>query len=324
MDIRTVQERLQMYLNRPTVLTIGVFDGVHRGHQHLIDTVRERAAALGCLSGVVTLYPHPQQVLFPGHPLGYITTLEERLRLLRAQQVDWVAVLRFDQELAQARAADFVAALRNCVPFPEIWVGPDFALGRGREGTLARLQEWGEEQGFRAATVTPLLVAGQVANSTSVRQLLAGGDVEQAAGLLGRFPTLSGPVVTGAQRGRRLGFPTANIETDPEVLVPANGVYAAYAHWSGRSAPAVVSIGNRPTFDNGARSIEAFLLDTSEDLYGQQMTLEFRQRLRGEVRFPGPEALIAQIQEDVRQARGLLGWAPARAASRAPGTLQPD
>jgi riboflavin kinase/FMN adenylyltransferase len=220
--------------------------------------------------------------------------------------VDWVAVLAFDAQIAGISAADFVQSLRQCLPFAELWVGPDFALGRGREGSLTRLQELGQAEGFAVRPVSPLVVEGQPVNSTRIRQLLAAGEVRAASALLGRPAALSGPVVPGVQRGRQLGFPTANLQVDEQLLVPANGVYAVYARWGERRQRALVNIGNRPTFDNGPRSIEAYLLDVAEDLYGQEITLEFGERLRGEMRFPSPEALVAQINEDVRRARDIL------------------
>lgn len=306
MGARSLASHLHVCINRPTVLTVGVFDGVHLGHQHLIRLVRERARALDYLAGVVTLHPHPQQVLAKDFQASYLTTLEERLRLLRAQELDWVAVLDFDAEVAQASAAEFAKMLRSCLQLRELWVGPDFALGRGREGDPGKLQEVGEREGFRVHVVPPLVIDNQIVNSTRIREMLAQGEVQEAARLLGRPATLSGRVVAGIQRGRQLGFPTANLQVDEHLLVPANGVYAAYACWSDQCCPALVNIGSRPTFDDGPRSIEAYLLDRCDDLYGQQMTIEFRERLRDEVRFPGPEALVAQIAEDVRRARSLL------------------
>ncbi|MCL4534153.1 MAG: bifunctional riboflavin kinase/FAD synthetase [Bacteroidetes bacterium] len=306
MNIEDFQSHLHLCLNRPTVLTIGVFDGVHLGHQHLIRRVHERARELGYLAGVVTLYPHPQQIIAPDFQVAYLTTLEERLYLLRRQGVDWVAVLRFDTQVAQASAAQFVRMLKSCLQFRELWVGPDFALGKGREGDLARLRHLGGTEGFTVHVVAPHIVDDEVVNSTRVRQALTAGSVQDAAKLLGRPVTLIGRVVAGAQRGRQLGFPTANLEVDEQLLVPANGVYVAYACWNNRCCPALVNIGHRPTFDDGPRSIEAYLLQGCEDLYGKQITLEFRERLRSEVRFPGPEALAAQITEDVRRAKSLL------------------
>ncbi len=306
LDTPAWQRHLHLCLNRPTLVAIGVFDGVHLGHQHLISSMKARAQELGYLAGVLTLYPHPQQVLDSSFQAAYLITLDERMYRLRQQGVDWVGLLAFDQEVANTPAPSFVRALLACLQFRELWAGPDFALGRDREGSLSCLEEIGRSLGFRVSRVEPLQVGGLPVSSTRVRQALLAGDMSQAAMLLGRPPSLTGEVMAGFQRGRGIGFPTANLRVDEDILVPANGVYAAYAAVSYKRYPALVNIGTRPTFDNGARSIEAYLLDVSVDLYGQRMTLELQERLRGEIRFPDPQALAAQIQEDVRRARHLL------------------
>jgi riboflavin kinase / FMN adenylyltransferase len=284
-----------------------VFDGVHLGHQHLVSQMLRQARAVGQLCGVITLHPHPRQVLGNGSFVpAYLTTLEERVSRLRQIGIDWVATLRFSDPIGHTPAAEFMAEIRECIHYTELWAGPDFALGRGREGNLARLREIGDQLGFAVHIASPLLIGNQPASSTRIRKMLQEGDLQTAATLLGRPFTISGEVVAGFQRGREIGFPTANIEPEEGLLIPANGVYAAYATWVGRKHPALVNIGNRPTFDDGPRSIEAYILDVSEDLYGQQMGLEIRQRIRGEKRFPGPAELVAQINDDIRQARNIL------------------
>jgi riboflavin kinase / FMN adenylyltransferase len=303
----TLLDRLQVCLAHPTLATIGVFDGVHLGHQHLVREMRQKAAALGCLAGVITIHPHPRQVMGNTDFIpSYLMTLDERLRRLRLLEVDWLAQLRFDISLGQISAMAFLTALRGCLNFVELWAGPDFALGHRREGNLSLLRTLGDELNFVVQVAPMLTVEGQPVSSTRIRQLLVDGDVQPAGELMGTPFVLPGTVVAGFQRGRALGFPTANLEPDDGLLVPGNGVYAAYARWQGARYPAIVNIGKRPTFDDGPRSIEAYILDLDADLYGQRLELEFIRRLRGEMRFSQPAQLVAQIEQDVRQARFIL------------------
>jgi riboflavin kinase/FMN adenylyltransferase len=298
---------LQVALARPTLLTIGVFDGVHLGHQHLIQQMRQRSEAIACLAGVITLHPHPRQLTGNGQfKLAYLINLEERTQRLKAQGIDWIGQLHFDESIRQLSAAAFITRLYDCLSFTELWAGPDFALGSNREGNLETLSEIGQQTGFRVSVASPLMMAGQTVSSTRIRELLAGGEISGAQALLGTPYRLSGSVVTGFQRGRLLGFPTANIQPEADILVPANGVYAVYFILGERRFPAVVNIGNRPTFDNGERSIEAYILDINANLYGQRLTLEFVRRLRTERQFPNATALVSQIESDIQQARSIL------------------
>lgn len=307
----------RLRLNRDVVLTIGVFDGVHLGHQHLIGGVVQRARAIGGLGVVLTFHPHPQLVLRPSLQPAYLNTLEERLTLIAGVGIDLTVTLHFTAETAQVTAREFVTALCRAFRLVELQVGPDFALGHKRQGTFPVLRELGKELGFSVVAAEPWQAEGVVVSSTRIRELIKQGDVDHAARLLGRLCTVCGPVVMGAQRGRTLGFPTANLETDPEVLLPADGVYAVYAEVDGQSYPAVSNIGRRPSFDNAPRTFEVHFLDFEGDLYGRQVTVRFAQRLREEVRFPDLGALAAQIRADVVRARAVLAFAsvPARRGS---------
>ena len=305
-------------LDRPTCLTIGNFDGVHRGHQELVGQMAQAAHDCGCLAGLLTFSPHPLSILRPDIPLATLTSTEERAEILAALGLDFVLILPFSRQVAALTAAEFMADVTRHVLLRELWIGPDFALGRGREGTAERLAEIGAGLGYSVHVVTPFDVAGQPARSSRIRTLLANeGDAAQAAELLGRPYRVWGTVSKGAGRGHTLGFPTANLVLPPSRLVPANGVYACWAWRDSRGYPAVVNVGVRPTFDNGHRSVEAYLLDFSEDLYGETVSLSFVGRLRGERRFPGVDALVEQINADVAHARTVLGNPPddAEAAS---------
>lgn len=301
-------------LRQPVFLTIGNFDGVHRGHQMLVRSLADAAHAAGALAGLLTFDPHPLAVLRPEAVTLRLTSNEERAAALAALGLDFVLVLPFTRETAAMPAAAFMQMLVAHLPLKALWVGPDFALGRGREGDAPRLAELGEELGYAVHVVQPYHWQGEPVRSSRVRSLLAEkGAVTQAADLLGRPYQLWGKVAEGARRGRRLGFPTANLVVHPDRLIPAHGVYACWAWREDSGYPAVVNIGVRPTFDNGYRSVEAYLLDFTEELYGETLGLSFIRRLRDEMRFADVSALVAQIRSDAEAARRLLSDPPDRA-----------
>ena len=291
---------------RSAAVAIGVFDGVHRGHRYLIDHLVERARNEGLAPLVVTFHPHPRSVLRPETPLTYLCSLEERVELLRALGVDDVAVLAFTSELAQLSARDFAALAVEELHMKLLGVGSDFALGRGREGTTDVLAGIGGEMGFVVDVVPLLAASGEKVGSTAVRQALARGDMETAASLLGRPFALRGPVIKGAERGKGLGFPTANMAFGRDRALPAFGVYVTRAYLREGVFPAVTNIGLRPTFDEDKPTVETFILDFQGEVYGQELRIELVHRLRGEVRFPTPEALRDQIEKDVAATRAYL------------------
>jgi riboflavin kinase/FMN adenylyltransferase len=298
-------------LTQSAYLTIGNFDGVHRGHQALVSQMVQAAHDTDCLAGLLTFDPHPLSVLRPDVPLAYLTSADERAEVLAALGLDFVLVMPFSRQVAALSAAEFMSTLAGNIPLRALWIGPDFALGRGREGNAARLSEIGASLGYSVQIVPPFDWQGQPVRSSRVRTLLGeDGDATLAAEMLGKPYQVWGTVTTGAQRGRTIGFPTANLALPPERLAPANGVYACWAWRAARGTPAVVNVGVRPTFDNAHRSIEAFLLDFSGDLYGETMGLSFVARLRGEQRFSSIDALVQQIEADVASARRVLGDPP--------------
>ena len=293
----------QLASGRPTAVTIGVFDGVHRGHQALIRRLQDLAAERDLATVVVTLHPSPITVIRPDVRIMYLTSLEERIELIRALGVDAVGPLTFTSELAQVSAADFVRALRETLDLRLLVGGPDISIGRAREGNAAWLAEHGPTYGFESVLVDFLDEGGAKVGSSGVRDAVARGDMETAAELLGRPFSLRGPVVRGFERGRTIGFPTANIAVSADRVLPPLGVYVSRAVLGEAREPAVTNIGSRPTFDDGRPSIETHLLDFDGDLYGRDLKVELLHRLRDEQRFAGVEALVVQIGRDAEAAR---------------------
>jgi riboflavin kinase/FMN adenylyltransferase len=306
------------------VATIGNFDGVHRGHRTLIGRVVERASSLGVESAVVTFDPHPLQVIRPDAAPALLTTAEERAELFGELGVDNVLIWRFDAALQQTGAEDFLRQLGRWVRLRRLVFGPAFALGRGREGTPEKLQQIGARMGFDLEEVTPFTgePAAHVVSSTTIRGMVGAGEILGATRALGRYPTLTGTVVSGERVGRTLGYPTANLRLDAPLAVPADGVYAAWAEVapftpSARRYPAAISIGTRPTFEGRSRVVEAYLIDFAGDLYGQRLRLHFVARVRGQETFASVPELVAQMGRDVETARALLVDASARDAGAA-------
>jgi riboflavin kinase/FMN adenylyltransferase len=292
----------------PAVLTIGNFDGIHLGHQQLLRLVRARAIDLGVRSVVMTFDPHTRLVVRPNDPLPLLTPLPEKLTELAELGLDEVVVIPFTPELTQWDARQFLTWVRETLPFRELWVGPDFALGHHRTGNTTMLAALGEELGFQLRLFPHVQVEEQVASSTAIRQALLAGDIRRASALLGRYPAVSGIVVPGARRGRELGFPTANLDTPPGQALPADGIYATLTlrPRTGETLPSLTSIGTRPTFGPGERLVEVYLLDFAGDIYGEELVVRFVDFLRPQVAYTGAEALIAQMHQDVAQARTLL------------------
>jgi riboflavin kinase/FMN adenylyltransferase len=297
----------ELRLERPAIVTIGVFDGVHRGHQHLISHIVREAHDAGHLAVVLTLFPHPDRVLRGQTGRYYLTPPEQKARLLHALGVDVVITHPFDDHVRHIRAADFVDLLREHLNMAGLWVTADFALGYQREGDYTFLAAQGAAKGFRVQQIDLLTDPDHRAISSSqIRAALAKGDVESAAASLGYPYRIEGEVISGDKRGRTIGFPTANLKVWEEQVIPANGVYACYAALGTERYKAVTNIGVRPTFDGSELRIEAHLLDFDRDIYGHTLRLEFVARLRGEQRFDGIEALIAQIRADAAQGRARL------------------
>ena len=295
-----------------SVVTIGVYDGVHLGHRAVIAEVKLRAAELGARSAVVTFDRHPAAVVRPESAPLLLTDLDQRLARIKATGVDYTVVITFDEGRSAESAEDFVEhVLVECLKARGVVVGEDFHFGHRRAGNVALLQEMGAVHRFEVEPLGLVAPTGErePVSSTAIRQALAGGDLETATAMLGRYHEVWGVVVVGDRRGRQLGFPTANVAASPEIALPADGIYAGwYERPDGSVHPAALSVGRRPTFypDQPYSLLEAYLLGFDGDLYGERAKVRFVARLRDELRFDSVEALVTQMRADVAAARAVL------------------
>jgi riboflavin kinase/FMN adenylyltransferase len=290
----------------PTYLAIGSFDGVHLGHQRLLGLMVNRARQDGVRTAALTFFPHPRRVLQDLPQRFYLTTLEDRLRLLAGEGMDLIIILPFNQEIRHTRAADFITQLCRSLDMRQLW-GGRFALGYKREGDLPFLRRLGKDMGFTVETPDTLTTwQDELVSSSRIRRALEAANISELNGCLGRQYTLSGTVVRGDQRGRAIGFPTANLAVWDELMLPAHGVYATSARVGGRCFRAATNVGVRPTVDGQRLTVEAHLLDFDEDIYGEEVQLAFASHIRPEMKFSGIDALKAQIAADVTAVREQL------------------
>jgi len=305
-DMPVEEELARISPKKEMLLTIGVFDGVHKGHKFLISELRARAKASDNLSGIITLSRPPEELFNPESKVPYLTTLEDRLNLLKETGADLVIPLIFSPDIATLSAREFVLLLRRFLKMRGLVIGEDFALGKMRRGNPALLARLGKELGFSVTVVPPIILNGEIISSTAVRRALAGGDMDKVSDLLGRPFSLAGKVIAGTGRGKTLGFPTANLDVPPEQAVPDDGVYATITEINGKKYTSVTNIGANPTFDNGQRTVETFIIDYDENLYSRTVRLYFIERIRGEKKFATPEALGAQIKIDIIKRKRIL------------------
>lgn len=303
--------------NKPIVITIGNFDGIHKGHQCLMHELCAMAQRLHCTPVMITFSPHTLMVVRPDLYVRYLTTLEEKLALVtRFGGITDTIVIHFTPEVAAMSATDFLDTLRSHFTIKGLIVGENFSLGHQRKGDIVFLEQYSKQHDIEVEAI--LLEEAQQTriSSTRIRTLVSEGNISEANEMLGHLLLITGTVQHGDQRGRQIGFPTANLRPDPHRLLPADGVYAAYVrvqeevgedtHNGPTVYESVVNIGMRPTFEGKERLVEAYILDTTRDLYEKQLTIEFVARLRGEQRFSGIDALKAQIAVDVQAARQIL------------------
>jgi len=300
------KELARLSPEKDMLLTIGVFDGVHRGHKHLLSQLTEQARQQNLLSGVVTFRQHPQKMLSPQTRLPFLTDLTQRTSLLKNEGVDMVVLLSFTSELAQLSASQFVSLLKRYLRMRRLLIGPDFALGKNREGDFDTLRALGEEMNFSVTIIPPLTINGEVVSSTAIRQALADGDMKRVTNLIGRPFRLQGQVITGTGRGLELGFPTANLKIDPKQALPGEGVYATRTYLDDKAYPSVTNIGRCPTFGGNECSVEVHLLNYHDSLYQRELTVDIVERLRDEKRFNSVEELKSQIAADIKQGRAIL------------------
>jgi riboflavin kinase/FMN adenylyltransferase len=289
------------------VLALGNFDGLHRGHQKIIERIRRGAAERAGAAVVLTFDPHPPRVVRPDKAPPLLMTMAQKLRALDRAGVHGTAVVRFTPELSRWSPDTFVkSVLVDWLRVAEVWVGADFLFGRDRAGNFSVLRTLGQQHGFRAEKIDPVRYKEFVVSSTRIRRLVSEGRVDEAGALLGHHYAIDGVVVAGARRGRELGFPTANLSTDND-LVPPTGVYATAIDIRGTRWPSITNVGVRPTFEAaGAITVETHVLGLREDVYGAAVSLSFVQRLRDERRFADVDALKEQIEADIRRARRLF------------------
>jgi riboflavin kinase/FMN adenylyltransferase len=299
---------LPPYVNA-TVITVGTFDGVHRGHRDVIERLVARSHTLKIPSVLVTFEPHPLEVVNPAAAPQLLTLYEEKLEVLAETGLDYVAVVPFTTHLSGFSAEQFVElVLRRCFRMRELLIGYDHGFGRQRAGNVTVLRTLGERDGFRVEVVEPVSTSdGHSVSSTSIRRAIAGGELDRAEESLGRRYSVSGKVIPGAQRGRTIGFPTLNLGPPlPRKLLPPEGVYAVVVQTPRGPLGGMMNLGPRPTFGDNATSLEAHLFDSAGDFYEAYVRIDFVSRLRETRKFAAREQLVTQLQQDERDARNAL------------------
>jgi riboflavin kinase/FMN adenylyltransferase len=292
---------------RGAIVTIGNFDGVHRGHQHIFHKVLREARQEKSKAVVITFEPHPKRVLHPERqPFYLITSREEKITRIAETGIDGLLLIPFSLEFSHTTAREFIhSILWDWLRIKKIFIGHDYTFGRGREGNETLLAAAGEKLGFAVEVIGAFKVGDIVISSTLTRNLILAGRVKEAALYLGRPYNLGGEVIAGHRRGRALGFPTANLRPE-KALIPAHGIYAVRLLLAGKRRQGVLNIGFNPTFSDSALSVEAYIFDFDEDIYGQTLELLFIDRIRDEMKFDGPARLVEQIRRDVERAREIL------------------
>lgn len=306
MQIARERQEIHLDLSKGACVTIGNFDGVHKGHQKLIQRAIQKAKARDMSSVVISFCPHPLHVLVGPHTPPFITVRDQKLDIIESLGVDLMLLINFTRELANLTPEEFVATyLVEWCNTKELVVGYDYTFGKGRQGNFQLLQVMGEKYGFGVERLDSVIINDAIVSSTRIRDMIRAGDVWGVKPLLGRFYVVRGRVVHGKKRGKTLGFPTANLKLENEVH-PATGVYAVWIQRNGDIFPGVANIGYNPTFGNDELSVEAHILDFDGDIYEQELQVHFVQRLRPEKKFSGVDELIARIQEDIALARNIL------------------
>lgn len=297
-DINTIEHSID------SVVTVGVFDGVHIGHQEIMRTVREDAKSKGLRSIVITFEKNPIEFVSPNKIVPHIATLQQKIKLIEEQLIDIIVILPLDESIISLTANEFITnILVNKLSASEIVMGKDFAFGKGREGNVQFLADKSKEFGFDVIVIPPVKSGDIIVSSTNIRNMIRQGDIETASSLLGHQFILEGVVVHGQQIGRTIGYPTANIKPIEHQVVPGDGVYSVITKLGSQYIPGVCSIGNRPTVNGESTTIEVYLLDFSDDIYGQRLDIAFFHKLRNELIFASLNELADQIKRDVEQVR---------------------
>ncbi len=309
MEIYTDLKQLQ---GQEVALSIGTFDGVHKGHQHLIAQMKQSAEQHGWRSAVMTFEPHPRFMFWPDNPPILLCSDGEKRALLARTGVDILIALPFTPELAANNTRQFAQLLRNSMSLHELWEGPDFTMGNDLL-PIEYITAYGEELGFAVHVIEKYALDGAVVSSSTIRNAIIEGRMAEAAVMLGRYYSVSSTVVHGAQRGRQLGYPTANLNPPPHLALPANGIYATFAYLDTPAPlPSATNVGYRPMFADGSRNVETYIFDFDADIYERELRVAFIARQRGEEKFASLEALISQIALDCQTARTTLEDAAAQ------------
>ena len=292
--------------SKGTLLTIGVFDGVHLGHRHLIARLVEQARAMGLISGVIAFRQHPQALLSPSSSPPFLTNLPQKIKLLKEEGIDIVFPLSFTMDLAQTSVRRFISLLQQHLEMCGMVLGTDATLGRGKEGSIDTLHSLSREMKFSLTVVPRLKADGEVISSTNIRRALSGGDIKKANRMLGRRFSLEGYVISGANRGVELGFPTANLDVEAERALPQDGVYASLAYVDNECHRSVTVISKRPTFGMEERHVELHIIRFEGDLYRRQLKIDIIDMLRGIKKFDDTAELVDQINKDIQQAQAIF------------------
>ena len=301
------EELARLDSGKDTILTIGMFDGVHLGHRFLLSALVDEARSKNMMCGAVTFKQHPRDLFRPKSKLSFLTTLPEREKLIKEVGVDIVAVLPFNHKMADLTARQFLGLLQKYLHMKGLVIGPDTTVGKDCEADTNAIAAIGKEMGFYVKIASPQLIEGEKVSSTAIRNAIAAGDMKKTTRLLGHPLSLQGAVTYGDQRGTDLGFPTANIEVDKRQALPPDGVFATWAYVDGQPFQSMTNIGKRPTFGEFEdRTIEVFILDYTGNIYGKSLKIELIEYLRGESKFESADDLKKQISDDVKQGREIL------------------
>ena len=291
---------------KPPIITLGKFDGVHKGHQKVLRAVKDRAAKLKFPSVVYTFEPHPLKIVTPHKSPLLLTTLKEKIELIKASGIDYLILARFTKEFAAQHPREFVSdILVKQLAVKEVLVGHDYAFGKGKKGTIEYLKKLGQEFGFKVYIIPAYKKRGFIVSSSKIREYIQNGKMKEAARFLGRPYTISGKVIKGRNIGKHLGFPTANIEIHNE-LIPKDGIYAVRVILGNKIYKGAVNVGFAPTFHTNKRAVEAHIINFKQNIYGKKLKIEFIQRLRGEKTFKSTEGLAIQIKRDVEKVKKIL------------------
>lgn len=304
MDLKKQLSKEQINVN--SVLTIGVFDGIHLGHLHLIKKLIQISDQKKCLSGIITFINHPAEILNPQFNPSFIMDPNEKILALRETGVDYVIPVIFNDSISNMSAISFIDDLQNNLHMKGLVIGPDFAMGKNREANASKLEELGVSKSFSTEIITPQEIDGIPLRSTSVRKFLFSGDIENASKVLGRHFKISGIVIHGEERGRKLGYPTANLKVSPKIVTPENGIYATFAYINNKKFMSATSIGTNPTFKGDNKTIETYILDFDNDIYDQTINIEFIKKLRNEIKFSSIEKLVNQMDADIIKTKKIL------------------